>query len=51
MNILFLSPTTLERVRMRTPDEVGRETVAALRRGSGYVSVPRYYFLVGKFFQ
>lgn len=45
------SATTIERVRFRSPSEVGAETVYALRRGVGYVAVPRYSLLVGKFFQ
>lgn len=44
-------PSTLERVGVLTPEEVGRETVAGIRNGSKYVCVPRYYILLGKFFQ
>lgn len=45
------SSSSLERVRLITPDRVGLETVKALRRGSGYVSVPRRFLLFGKVHQ
>lgn len=46
-----ISPTTLERIRFRSPVEVGKETVYALRRGVGYVAVPRYCLPIGKLVQ
>lgn len=31
---------------MRSPNEVGKEAVNALRRGEVYVTMPRYYILL-----
>ncbi|XP_031626085.1 17-beta-hydroxysteroid dehydrogenase 13-like [Contarinia nasturtii] len=46
-----VSKTTLERVGLLNPVDVGRETVRAIQRGDRYCTVPRFYLLVGKFFQ
>ncbi|XP_055311358.1 uncharacterized oxidoreductase YoxD-like [Sitodiplosis mosellana] len=47
----IVDPTTLERVGLLTPVEVGRVTVEAIRDGSRYATVPRFYLFVGKFLQ
>lgn len=40
---------TAERVGIREPNEVAK--VEALRNGLRYVTVPKYYLFVGKFFE
>lgn len=49
--LLIFSPSNFEHVRLLTPDRVGSETVKALRRGAGYVSIPRRFLLFGKVHQ
>lgn len=43
--------SNLERVRLLTAPKVARETVAALRRGAGYVAIPRHFLPLGKIHQ
>lgn len=42
---------TAERVGIKEPNEVAKVTVEALRSGLRYVTVPKYYLFVGKFFE
>lgn len=45
------SATSLERFGLLTPDDVGKETVRAMRSGERYTAVPRFYLFLLKFFQ